>query len=38
MSSYVVDIQDSENPFHSRGEDSFTTISSKILKEISYYL
>ena len=37
MSSYVIDIK-SETPFVPKGEDIFTTISSKIFKEITFYL
>ena len=38
MSSYVIDVKNEETPFISKGEDFFTTISSKIFKEISFYM
>ncbi|CAK56767.1 unnamed protein product (macronuclear) [Paramecium tetraurelia] len=38
MSSYVVDVKNEEEPFKPKGEDIFTTISSKIFKEISFYM
>lgn len=38
MSSYVIDVKNEEKPFISKGEDIFTTISSKIFKEISFYM
>ncbi|CAD8172387.1 unnamed protein product [Paramecium octaurelia] len=38
MSSYVIDVKNEEEPFMSKGEDIFTTISSKIFKEISFYM
>ncbi|CAD8130927.1 unnamed protein product [Paramecium sonneborni] len=38
MPSYVVDVKNAKHPFLSKGEDIFTTISSKIFKEISIYL
>ncbi|CAD8177416.1 unnamed protein product [Paramecium pentaurelia] len=38
MSSYVIDVKNEEQPFISKGEDIFTTISSKIFKEISFYM
>ncbi|CAD8108698.1 unnamed protein product [Paramecium sonneborni] len=38
MSSYVVDVKNDNYPFLSKVEDTFTTISSKIFKEISFYM
>ncbi|CAD8180222.1 unnamed protein product [Paramecium octaurelia] len=38
MSSYVIDVKNEEEPYFSKGEDIFTTISSKIFKEITFYL
>ncbi|CAD8116050.1 unnamed protein product [Paramecium sonneborni] len=38
MPSYVVDVKNDKHPFLSKGEDIFTTISSKIFKEISIYM
>ncbi|CAD8086217.1 unnamed protein product [Paramecium sonneborni] len=38
MSSYVIDVKNEEQPTISKGEDIFTTISSKIFKEISFYM
>ncbi|CAD8084647.1 unnamed protein product [Paramecium sonneborni] len=38
MSSFVIDVKNQEQPFNSKGEDIFTTISSKIFKEISFYM
>ncbi|CAD8108683.1 unnamed protein product [Paramecium primaurelia] len=38
MSSYVIDVNNEDHPFLTKGEDIFTTISSKIFKEISFYM
>ncbi|CAK80907.1 unnamed protein product (macronuclear) [Paramecium tetraurelia] len=38
MSSYVIDVKNEEQPYLQRGEDIFTTISSKIFKEITFYM
>ncbi|CAD8156370.1 unnamed protein product [Paramecium octaurelia] len=38
LSSYYVDLQTPQNPYIPKGEDLFTTISSKIFKEITIYL
>ncbi|CAD8073451.1 unnamed protein product [Paramecium sonneborni] len=38
ISSYVVDVKNYNYPFFSKVEDTFTTISSKIFKEISFYM
>ncbi|CAD8071708.1 unnamed protein product [Paramecium primaurelia] len=38
MSSYVIDVKNEDYPFLSKAEDIFTTISSKIFKEITFYM
>ncbi|CAD8172219.1 unnamed protein product [Paramecium pentaurelia] len=38
MSSYVIDVKNEDYPFLSKTEDIFTKISSKIFKEITFYM